>query len=325
MANLSDIITPTNVVTDTSTSTLTNKTLTAPVLTNATGSLSSPVLTTPNLGTPSALVLTNATGTLTSPTFVTPALGTPASGVMTSVTGLPLTTGVTGTLPVANGGTGATSLTANNVLLGNGTSAPQAVAPSTAGNILTSDGSTWASTAPAAGGPTAGYWVLLKTVTASTGVNSWDLTNCMSSTYETYLIEGNLDYGNVVSESNFVLRAYDGSTLKTTAYTYGVGGREGTTAWSNSNNVAYVSMTGGSSDGYATIGLQTYIKRVSSPAGLNGVFTASGQIAFGSPNGRGAFFTGGNYITNLTGVKIYDLGASATRTGTLKVWGFKES
>lgn len=67
-----------------------------------------------------ASALTDETGTganvfATSPTLVTPILGTPTSGTLTSCTGLPLTTGVTGTLPIANGGTGTTSTTFANL------------------------------------------------------------------------------------------------------------------------------------------------------------------------------------------------------------------
>jgi hypothetical protein len=66
-------------------------------------------------------------------------------------------------VPVAQGGTGLATLTANNVLLGNGTSAVQTVAPGTFGNVLTSNGTTWISAA----GP-----VTASTAEAQAGTNN---------------------------------------------------------------------------------------------------------------------------------------------------------
>jgi hypothetical protein len=61
---------------------------------------------------------------------------------------------LTTALAPSQGGTGLATLTANNVVLGNGTSAVQFVAPSTTGNLLTSNGTTWTSAAPPASGVT---------------------------------------------------------------------------------------------------------------------------------------------------------------------------
>jgi hypothetical protein len=75
--------------------------------------------------------------------------GTGAVEELSVGTGLSLSAGTlaVGTVAVPNGGTGLNTLTANNVLLGNGTSAVQTVAPGASGNVLTSNGTTWASSA----------------------------------------------------------------------------------------------------------------------------------------------------------------------------------
>lgn len=102
-----------------------------------------------------------------------------------------------GALPVSSGGTGSTSLTANNVLLGNGTSAFQVVAPGTAGNVLMSNGTTWTSAAASSGALT-----LLQTVTASNS-STVDLQTGIGSTYDFYLIT----FTNITSTSQSLLNA----------------------------------------------------------------------------------------------------------------------
>jgi hypothetical protein len=76
------------------------------------------------------------------------------AGANSNITSL---TGLTTALSVASGGTGVNTLTANAVLLGNGTGAIQTLAPGISGNVLVSNGTTWTSqAAPASGVSTIG-------------------------------------------------------------------------------------------------------------------------------------------------------------------------
>lgn len=175
------------------------------------------------------------------------------------------TSGVTlaNALPAGSGGTGRTTLTANNVLLGNGTSAVNFVAPGSNGNVLTSNGTTWTSAA----GPVAGL-TLLQTVTASNSATV-DLSTGIGSTYDFYLVT----FTNITSTTSAILRLLvnESGSYTNTWYAFANGGYA-----TGSGNLAINS--GGGSSLQLTL---SSIPPLSSGGGYGS--TISGELWFSNP------------------------------------------
>jgi hypothetical protein len=227
-------------------------------------------------------------------------------GVAPSYGKIGLTTHVSGTLPVASGGTGATTLT--GALIGNGTGAFTAVAPGTAGNLLTSDGTNWASTAPTS----VNQFVLVSTANPSAA--SEVVFTGLTSTYSHYIIVIELASTNAVLRCQ--LSVDNGSTYAASFY------------YSNLVTISNGSVTCAAASGAG----QTYIDlgtggsgylKFTSPGNTGATETDYGQTLYSEVNGitTTKYIGMGRYIYAANAIRIFP--AAGTITGTIKLYGVK--
>ena len=137
------------------------------------------------------------------------------SGANSDITSI---TGLTTALTVAQGGTGTATLTANNVVLGNGTSAVQFVAPSTTGNLLTSNGTTWTSAAPPAGGVTSAVAGNGIAVSGATGAVTISAAAPSYNSVGSYVYGARRNTGTITAGTSY---AAGGSNDQISSYIYG--------------------------------------------------------------------------------------------------------
>lgn len=215
-----------------------------------------------------------------------------------------LTTHVSGTLPVGNGGTGATTLT--GALIGNGTGAFTAVAPGASGNVLTSDGTNWTSAAGS------GQFVLVSTATPSAA--SQVVFTGLTSAYSHYIIV--IDFPSAAPVLRCQLSQDNGSAYDASFY------------YSNLVTMANGSVTCAAASGagqtYIDLGTATsgYLK-FTSPGNTGTAQVDQGQTLFSEMNGLTTtkYIGMGRHTYAANAIRLYP--STGTITGTIKLYGVK--